>query len=201
MSTAVHAVPAYLTQASFHRFSVGAYHRMIETGILEENSRIELLEGYLVEKMAKNPPHETAVQRTRKRIARLLPRGWDDRIQAPITLIDSEPEPDVAVVRGDETTYSQRHPGPADIGLLVEVSDASLEIDQKDKTRIYGRSGIVVYWIVNIPDRQVEVYTNPTGATATPGYAHCQTYRGGSAVPLVLDGATVGQIPVDELLP
>jgi Uma2 family endonuclease len=201
MSSAVQAAPAYLTHASFHRFSVDAYHRMIETGIIEENGRVELLEGYLVEKMAKHPPHETALQRTRKRIARLLPAGWDDRIQGPVTLIDSEPEPDVAVVRGDEATYSHRHPGPADIGLLVEVSDASLEIDQKDKTRIYARSGVVAYWIVNIPDRQVEVYTNPTGATAAPGYAHCQTYKSGSAVPLVLDGATVGQVPVDELMP
>src|SRR5438067_7882758 len=88
MSSLVQTAPAFLTRASFHRFSVDAYHRLMATGILEENTNIELLEGYLVLKMSKHPPHVSSLQRTRKRLTRLLPSGWDERIQDPVTLID-----------------------------------------------------------------------------------------------------------------
>lgn len=201
MSIAVQTTPVYLPRATFPRLSVDAYHRLLETGIIEENNSTELLEGYLVLKMAKNPPHAVTLRKTLRRIVPLLPAGWDQCSQDPVTLIDSEPEPDVAIVRGDGTTYIRRHPRPADIGLVIEVSDATLESDQKDKTRIYARSAVVAYWIVNIPQRQVEVYTLPTGGPAEPHYGQCQIYPSGSAVPFILDGALVGHIPVDELLP
>jgi len=147
--------------------------------------------------MPRNPPHATSLQRVRKRIERLTPAGWDVRIQSAVTLPDSEPEPDVAVVRGDELTYAARHPGPADIGLLVEVADSTLQRDREDKGRIYARAGILVYWVVNLVDRQVEVFVLSSGSTmATP-----QIFADGSSVPLVLDGTTVGTIAVHEVLP
>jgi Uma2 family endonuclease len=195
--SAVTAVAAPLAPfAALRRFSVAEYHRMIDAGILDEDDQVELLAGYVVLKMPHNPPHDTALQRSRKRIEALLPPGWDCRIQCPVTLPDSEPEPDLAIVRGDEDTYAARHPGPADVGLLVEVSDSTLDRDRDGKGPIYAAAGIAVYWIVNLVDRQVEVRTVPAGGV----YAPCQVFAAGASVPLVLDGATVGQIPAQHLL-
>jgi Uma2 family endonuclease len=87
------------------------------------------------------------------------------------------------------------------VGLVVEVSDSTLQLDRDHKRRIYARAGIEVYWIVNLVDRQVEVYTGPSGPTAAPGYAQSQVFAPGSSVPFLLRGATVGLIAIDELLP
>jgi Uma2 family endonuclease len=185
--------------AALRRFSVQEYHQMIQSGILDEDDNVELLEGYVVLKMAHNPPHDTALQRTRKRSEALLPAGWDARIQCPVTLADSEPEPDIAVVRGDELTYTARHPGAADIGMLVEVSDSSLARD-RDKGRIYAHAGIPIYWIANLVDRRLEVSTAPSGPSSAPGYAQRSEHVPGDWVVLSLDGATVGML-ASELLP
>lgn len=89
----------------------------------------------------------------------------------------------------------------ADVGLVIEVADSSLLRDQRDKTRIYARAGIPVYWIVNLVDRRIEVYSQPTGPTAVPAYQSFQTYQPGDAVPLVLDGNPAGSVPAADLLP
>ena len=94
-----------------------------------------------------------------------------------------------------------RHPSPADIGLVIEVSDTTLAADRIDKCRIYARAGIVCYWIVNLNDRQIEAYTAPSGPTASPGYGQRTDYLNGDQVPLVLDGQTVAMIAVQDLLP
>ncbi|MFL5340945.1 MAG: Uma2 family endonuclease [Gemmataceae bacterium] len=183
--------------ASFRRFSVDEYHRMIESGILTDKDKVELLDGYVVLKMPRNPPHDTAVLKTNKRLIRLVPAGWEVRCQSAITLSDSEPEPDFVVVRGDETTYATRHPGAAEVGLLLEISDSSLDRDRHDKGPVYAAAGIAIYCIVNLIDRQVEAYSGPSAA----GYANRQDYKYGDAVPLMLDGVNCGSIPVAELLP
>jgi Uma2 family endonuclease len=85
--------------------------------------------------------------------------------------------------------------------MLVEVADSSPLRDQRDKTRIYARANIPVYWIINLVDRRVEVYSQPTGPMAVPAYQSFQTYQPGDTVLLILDGTTVGSIPVDDLLP
>src|SRR4051812_9946272 len=105
------STPLFGGMHSLRRFSVDEYHRMIETGILDERDRVELLDGYVVLKMPRNPPHDSTIQRLERRIGRLLPAGWDLRTQCAITLSQSEPEPDLAVVRGDDTLYQTRHPG------------------------------------------------------------------------------------------
>ncbi len=183
--------------SSFRRFSVDEYHRMIETGILNDEDRVELLDGYVVLKMPRNPPHDTSVLKTNKRLIRIVPTGWEVRCQSAITLSDSEPEPDFAVVRGDENTFATRHPGPAEVGLLIEVADTSLDRDRHDKGPVYARANISLYWIVNLIDRQVEVYSTPSAS----GYANRKDFRVGDVVPLVLDGVNCGTIAVAELLP
>lgn len=184
-----------------YRFSVAQYHKMIEMGILTEDDNLELLDGYLVQKMSRNPPHDAAIQKIQKRLFRVLPPDWDLRIQSAITLSRSEPEPDLAVVRGDERRYLTNHPGPADIGLVIEVAESTLDGDRIDKGRDYGEAGIAYYWIVNLVDSQIEVYTQPSGVTAAPAFAHRQDYRMGDDVPLVLDTLAVTNISVRDLLP
>jgi Uma2 family endonuclease len=118
-----------------------------------------------------------------------------------VVLSDSQPEPDFAIVRGNARSYLARHPGPADVGLLVEVADSSLLRDQRDKARIYARANITCYWIVNLVDRRVEVYTQPSGAIPIPLYRSLQSYQPGDALPLVLDGSAVGAVATADLLP
>src|SRR5947207_2591394 len=93
-----------------HRFTVEEYHRLIEHGVLTEDDRVELLEGWIVPKMTHNPPHDATIQIVDEQLRPLLRRGWMLRIQSAITLIDSEPEPDLAIVRGNSRTFLQGHP-------------------------------------------------------------------------------------------
>jgi Uma2 family endonuclease len=151
--------------------------------------------------MPKNPPHTLVNGLIHEAIARLLPAGWFADSQEPITTDDSEPEPDVRVVRGERRAFRERHPGPRDIGLVVEVSDATLERDRKLKKQLYGRAGISVYWIVNLRERRLEVYTEPSGPAAKAGYGRRQDFGPGDVVPVTLDGVEVGRLAVDDLLP
>lgn len=191
----------YGLDASIARFSVARYQRMIEMGILTTADKVELLENYVVLKMPRNPLHDGTVQIVTEALPPIIPKGWRLRVQLTVVLADSQPEPDFSIVRGDARAYLSRHPGPADVSLIGEVADSSLLRDQRDKTRIYARGGIACYWIVNLVDRRIEVYSQPSGPTAVPAYASFRLYQPGDAVPLVLDSNTVGTIPVDELLP
>ena len=191
---------ATLTTKSQH-MTVDQYHELINIGHLGEKDNLELIEGYLVQKMSRNPPHDGTIDLVRAALLGLIPPGWWMRVQQGATLPDSEPEPDVAVVRGNARSYLTRHPGPADFGMVIEVSDSSLAFDREDKARIYARAGLPVYWIVNLVDRQIEVYEQPSGPTSDPTYGSNHVYKPGDSVLLVLDGNTLGTIPVSDLLP
>ena len=183
------------------RLSVSQYHDMIRTGILTEDDPVELLEGWLVTKMPKNPRHSLTTQLTREALARLLPASWYVDAQEPITLEDSEPEPDVVVVRGDRRQYLDRHPGPQDVTLVVEVADTTLQRDRTLKKRLYAAARIPVYWIVNLPENRFEVYTDPTGPADQSDYRQRQDYGPSDEVPLVIEGREVSRLAVQELLP
>lgn len=181
--------------------TVEQYHAMIRSGALNGGDSIELLEGWLVNKMIKNPPHSASTAKTRRQLNAVIPDGWSVDSQEPVTTLDSEPEPDVAVIRGLREEYVERHPGPEDIGLLVEVADTSLDRDRGWKKRIYAAAAIPAYWIVNLVERQVEVFTEPSGPGDGPDYETRQVFLPGDQVPVVLDGKEVGRIGVDDLLP
>jgi Uma2 family endonuclease len=193
--------PSFLARALYPKVSVAEYHQMIKDGVFDDGDPIELIEGYLVQKMAHNTPHGVGVQWLDKRLHRLMLNGWEVRIQLPITLSDSEPEPDGVIARGDDRTFLSHHPMPGEIGLVVEVADSSRYSGRIEKSRIYARAGIPVYWIVNVADGQVEVYTDPDTAADPPAYRTRTDYRSGAAVPITLDGNAVGTIPASELLP
>lgn len=208
-TTGPKAGPHFRAHASFHTFTGDEYDDFVRRGVLGEDDKVELLEGYLVQKRPINPPHDNAIAVLTELLVRMNLPGWMVRPQNTAKLSNSRPEPDVALVRGDRRTFANRHPEPAEFGLVVEVSDSSLARDELDKTRIYARDLIPVYWVINLVDRRVEVFTDPTGplpapATPTdpdPHYRSRTDYPSGSAVPVVLDGATVGTVPVDDLLP
>ncbi len=201
MSTAAAQPATYGHDASLATWSVARYQRMIETGILTAEDKVELLENHVVLKMPRNPPHDGTVQLVTEALSPAIPSGWRLRVQLTVVLSDSQPEPDGAIVRGDARAYVTRHPTVADTGLVIEVADTSLLRDRVDKKRIYARAGIPVYWIVNLVDRRVEVSTQPSGPTAVPAYGALQVYHPGDAVPLVLDGAVVRSVAVADLLP
>lgn len=182
------------------RFSVEEYRRLGEIGVLAEDDRVELLEGWIVPKMNLNPPHSVCVQLVDDAIRNALPEGWCVRVQDAVSTDDSEPEPDVAVVRGAIRDFTARHPGPKDIGLIVEVADTSLTRDRY-KCRLYGGAGITLYWIVNLVDRRIEVHVDPTGPDPNPGYRRRNEYGPDDRVPLVLDGCEIARIEVSGLLP
>lgn len=190
----------YGHDAAIARFSVARYQRMIETGILTPDDKVELLENYVVLKMARNPPHDSTVQRMLRPLLGPIPAGWDLRVQSAVTLVDSEPEPDFAVVRGSAADYETHHPGSGEIGKLIEVADTSLLRDQRDKTRIYSRANIPIYWIVNLVDRRIEVYSLPSGPTEHPAYGAFQIFQPGDQVPIILDGNLVGTVSVSDLI-
>ena len=191
------AMPIVTAAPTPYRFSVKQYQQMIELDVFSDDDKVELLEGYLVTKMPRNPPHENAIQRINRTLSRIAPEEWRLRCQSSIACSDSQPEPDFAIVRGDDNTFALRHPAPAEVGLAIEVSDSSLTRDRIDKSRIYARAGIVEYWIVNVVDRQIEVHTLPVGE----GYTNVQNYAAGQSLPLTLDGVVVAMLSVDALLP
>jgi hypothetical protein len=174
---------------------------MVQTGVLTENDPVELIDGWIVPKMPHNPPHDSAVELCEERLRPLIPAGWRVRIQSAITTPDSEPEPDLVVVAGTARSHSSRHPEPREIALVIEVADSSLSFDRGGKSAAYARSGIVCYWIINLVNRQLEVYTDPSGPAPSPSYRQRTDYGANTSVPLVIGGQQVALIPVSDLLP
>jgi len=181
------------------RFSVEQYHRMIESGAFTEDDRLELIEGWVVQQMAKGPGHEYAVGQGEDLLRARIPAGWHVRNQAPVTLKSSEPEPDLTIVRGDRRAYRQRHPVPSEIALVVEVSDTSLDTDRV-KGKTYGSAGIAEYWIINLVDRCIEVYTRPDAASEL-GYASHTIFRANETIEFHIAGQDLGALAVTALLP
>jgi Uma2 family endonuclease len=179
----------------FYRMTVDEYERL--AGLLDD-PRAELINGYMVKKMAQKPSHTWAVETVHILIERLLPGGWFIREKKPVRIPRfDEPEPDLAVIRGTRDDYRARHPEPGEIGLLVEVAESSIERDQREKRSAYAQGGIPVYWIVNLNDRQVEVYSVP----AEDGYRRGEVFRPGQDVPVVIAGVEAGRINVADILP
>lgn len=196
----IDAAPA-LPEGPIYRLSVEQYHEMVRSGILDHGARVEFLEGCLVAKMTKHPPHELAKGLVFDALLRILPEACFLLMETPVTTGDSEPEPDVVLVRGQRRDYRDRHPRPEEVALVVEVSDSSLALDRASKARIYARAGIPAYWLVNLVDRRVEVHSDPTGPAEAPAYRHRAELGPGAEVPVVIGGREVGRIAVADLLP
>ena len=183
-----------------YRMSLEQYEALVESGLFTERDRLQLINGILVTKVTQGDDLCVADEDCRTALQRALPPGWFIRSNKPVDIPpDGVPEPDQAVVRGSNRDYGRKkrgRPGAKDVALIVEIAQSRLPEDRA-MVRIYGPGGIPAYWIVNLVDRQVEVYTAPHSG----GYATRVDYRSGQHVPVVIDGVIVGQIAVDDLLP
>src|SRR5262245_44014948 len=166
------------------RFTVAEYHLMIDAGVFAEDENFELLEGFVVRKMTKHPPHWITTGALRDALIALRIPGFFVHSQDPVTTSDSEPEPDLALVRGERRDYLKGNPDPKQSPLVIEVADSSVAKDRRWKKRIYARAKIPVYWIVNLIDRQIEVYTGPSGETKRPTYANRTDCKEPDTVPV-----------------
>jgi Uma2 family endonuclease len=170
---------------------------MVESGAFSDHDRFHLINGFLVEKMTQHDPRATADELCGRALDKAIPPGWHVRSAKPVRLPPySKPEPDRSVVRGAIRDYRERSPGPEDIGLILEVSVSSL-VEDRQQAAVYAASGIPYYWIVNVVERKVEVYFDPT----PNGYTSRADYSVGEKVPMVIAGIGLGDIPVDDLLP
>ena len=182
-------------------WTVERYEEMIRAGVLKEDDRVELIEGYIVTKMGKNSLHITIVKLLAEMLRAMLPEGWHVGKEDPIVLERSQPEPDITVIRGRILDYLDRKPSALDIGLVIEAADSSLSDDRTLKKAIYAQAMIPTYWIVNLKDRRVEVHTDPTGLEETPTYRSQKSYAAGESIPIVLEGREIGRIDAKELFP
>ena len=178
------------------RWSVAEYHRMFEIGVLDPSERVELLEGWIVNKMPQNPPHSASVGRINQFLGPLRPKNWTIRVQSPITLSDSEPEPDIVFARGEIGIYDYRHPTPNDIGVLMEVGDSTVLDDRRYKGELYAKEKIPEFWLIDLVNRKLEVRTKPRGGK----YQKKVEYTERQTVPFILDGKKIADIPVHELM-
>jgi Uma2 family endonuclease len=188
-----------LEVTSVWKFSVEQYQQMIASGTIAEDAPVELLEGWIVTKMSKNPPRIYSTEESAELIREVLPRGYFIQRQDPITTSDSQPEPDVSVIKGNRQDFKTRLPNLDEIVLVIEVSDSTLKRDHIIKQRIYASAGIPIYWILNLQDRTLEVYTNPLPNEKR--YEEQTSYDTNSSVPLVIDAVEVAHLAIKDLLP
>lgn len=143
------------------RYSVDDYEEMIRIGVLSENHRVELIRGEIIAKMPIGPRHAASATGRNEALEPQLAGRASLRIHDPIRLPDSEPEPDLSVVRRRADRYAAGHPRSADIFLVAEVSDSSLDEDRTVKRALYAEAGIVEYWIINLVDDCLEIHRDP----------------------------------------
>lgn len=170
-----------MIKRTHHRFSVDDYEQMISNGILTENDRVELIEGEIIDKMPVGPIHAAVVKRLNRWASQALAADCIVSVQDPIVMADSEPEPDLALLKHRSDFYSQAKPSASDVYLLVEVSDTTLEYDKDVKLPLYARSGVEEYWIVNLNEMLVEVYRGPR---SDGSYGDCQKLTVGDTLSL-----------------
>ena len=144
------------------------YYQMMESGIIREGERVELILGQIFTMAAKGTRHTLSTRKLFKQLLALIGDRADVQSQDPITLANnSEPEPDIVIARLRSDDYANSHPAPADIILVIEVADSSIRFDRETKAPLYAAAGISEYWIVNLIDNRLEIYRQPQGSIYT----------------------------------
>ena len=177
------------------RFTADEYQRMGQTGILPPDARVELIDGDVVAMTPIGPRHNACVNRALRALVRAA--GDDAIVQAQGSVrldLRSEPEPDLVLIRPRADFYASRHPGPADILLVIEIADSSIEYDRDVKARLYAAAGIPEFWLADLTQNLVSRYASPAGGA----YQSLQHHRRGESIaPQLLPSCIV---EVDVLL-
>jgi Uma2 family endonuclease len=161
------------------RFTADEYHRMGQAGILSEDDRVELMDGELVALTPIGPRHNASVNRATRAMFAAVGDAAIVQVQGSVRLdAFHEPQPDIVLLRPREDFYASRLPGPADILLVVEIAEASVEYDHEVKGSAYAASRIPEYWLVDLRDGILTCYTNPDAS----GYRSAQIRRRGDSV-------------------
>ncbi|MEM9541914.1 MAG: Uma2 family endonuclease [Cyanobacteria bacterium P01_E01_bin.42] len=152
------------SEPSLRLWTVKEYHRMVEAGILQPEEKVELIAGQIIRQMSpQKSPHAAAITRTERQLRNELGDRILLRIQLPIALNPySEPEPDIAIVQPDPRDYADNHPLISQVHFLIEIADTTLRRDCGLKARDYANSGIEEYWVLDIENRLLHVFRNPT---------------------------------------
>lgn len=188
-----------IDKLSLYHWTPAQYRQMAEVGILAEGEKVELIEGMIVRKMTRNAPHDGTLQVVSRRLISLVSEKWEIRSQSAIITKDSEPEPDLAIVPGPVDRYGSEHPVASEVMFVAEIADSSLVFDRR-KASVYARGGVPVYWIVNVADRQLEVFSEPD--TSNGVYLQHEILTEEKLVEFSIAGEKLGPQPVrDFLLP
>ena len=177
------------------------YDALIDQGVLDTEDRVELLGGRLMVAEPKGADHYTATRRIARALEMAFGAGWDVRVEGPIALDDdSEPEPDVAVVRGTLDDYRDAHPSrPV---LTVEVARSSLASDRSIKGSLYARAGLAEYWVLDLARSVLEVYRDPVAHPAAPfGWRYASREDIDASGHVTPQAAPGTRIPIARLLP
>lgn len=155
-----------MTIALPKRFTLDEYNRLAELGFFNEDNRVELIRGEIIQMIAKGTPHSVCGTRLNREITKLIGDRATARTQEPLQLPpNSLPEPDYAIVQNREDDYLASHPNPEDVVLVIEISDSSLSYDQEIKLKLYAEGGIQSYWIFNLRENILEMYSDPYQTT------------------------------------
>lgn len=171
------------------RFTADDYQRMGQAGILRKKDHVELIDGEIVTMTPIGPRHCANVDRA---VRAFVTKAGDSaivRVQGSVRLdLYTEPQPDLVLLRPRTDFYASHHPGPADILLIVEVADSSIEYDREVKARVYARSGVHEYWLVDLNGQELDCYLAPENGT----YQNVQRYtRGQLLAPQLLPGCVI----------
>jgi hypothetical protein len=187
LAPAREAMPATEPSHRRKRWTNSEFMRLMEAGFLREGSSTFLWDGEIIEPMTKNRPHSNAIGNLHETLLRrLVAQDWTVGREEPLDLAEGFlPEPDLFFLTGPRATYRKRHPGPADVALLIEVADTSYRDDAGPYLRKYAAMGVALCWVVHLAARRVEVYTEPSA----DGYRDRRDFGLNDRVPLVLRGA------------
>jgi Uma2 family endonuclease len=187
--------------AELKRWTRIEYERLVDKGVLGPGDKIELIDGLMLVAEPQSSEHFTAIRLVALALSRVFGEGWDIRTEGPIALDeDSEPEPDVAVVRGAPRDYADAH--PADPVLVVEVALTSGRFDRTEKSGLYARAGRPDYWILDLVERRLEIRREPAPVPATAyGWEYTAVTVHDAAADVSPLAAPTARIRVADLLP
>ena len=177
---------------------------MFAAGVFEPEDRLELIEGEIVDMSPQNCPHATGVTLVQETLSDIFRSSSAVRVQLPMDVNEiSQPEPDIAVVKGTIRNYTNRHPAGPDVGLVIEVADSSLQMDREQKLAIYAQAGIVEYWVVNLNDNTIEVFRDPQQGSEsnTAEYQSRKILSASDRIAVSLGDESLGELKVSDLLP